>query len=121
MNFYHMLHGCTHFSTGAAALNAFALLACHGGSNLAAHAVHAPVCAGKAAGHYVPQSVLDKEGRVLDVDLVLSEVVLAGDASLTVEYGPGPQAWRVRCAPRCACFLASGTAHMHWMRLHWAG
>jgi len=47
-------------------------------------------------GIYVPQAVLDKDGRVLDVDLVLSEAVRDG-GELVVEYGAGPTAFRSRC------------------------
>lgn len=51
--------------------------------------------AGEALGAFVPQAVLDKDGRALDIDLVLSEA--AGDGGeLTVEYGAGPRAFRAR-------------------------
>jgi hypothetical protein len=45
-------------------------------------------------GCHVPQAVL-KEGTVLDVDLVLSEVVSDG-GTLHVEFGPGPLAFTTR-------------------------
>lgn len=54
-------------------------------------------CAGESLGYYVPQSVLDKDGRVLDIDLVLSEAVADG-GEVVVEYGAGPLAFRSRYA-----------------------
>jgi hypothetical protein len=45
-------------------------------------------------GCYVPQAVV-KDGSVLDVDLVLSEVATDGEL-LLVEYGPGPVAYTTR-------------------------
>eukprot|EP00882_Tetradesmus_deserticola_P008949 GHRQ01009441.1.p3 GENE.GHRQ01009441.1~~GHRQ01009441.1.p3 ORF type:complete len:101 (-),score=17.51 GHRQ01009441.1:378-680(-) len=55
------------------------------------------VLAGEAMGRYVPQTVLSKDGSVLDVDLVLSEAVLDQDEVL-VEYSDGPTAFGTRCA-----------------------
>jgi hypothetical protein len=43
----------------------------------------------------VPQSVVDKDGKVLDIDLVINEVAADGD-ELYVEYSEGPSAYRVR-------------------------
>jgi hypothetical protein len=54
------------------------------------------VLAGEAPGRYVPQTVLSKDGSVLDVDLVLSEAVSDQDEVL-VEYSDGPTAFRTRC------------------------
>lgn len=51
--------------------------------------------AGEALGRYVPQTVLSKDGNVLDVDLVLSEAVSDQDEVL-VEYSDGPTAFRTR-------------------------
>lgn len=45
-------------------------------------------------GCYVPQAVV-KDGTVLDVDLVLSEVVGDGEL-LLVEYSSGPVAFTTR-------------------------
>lgn len=45
-------------------------------------------------GCYVPQAVV-KDGSVMDVDLVLSEVVEDGEL-LMVEYSTGPEAYTVR-------------------------
>uniref|UniRef100_A0A383WE37 Uncharacterized protein n=1 Tax=Tetradesmus obliquus TaxID=3088 RepID=A0A383WE37_TETOB len=49
----------------------------------------------EALGKYVPQTVLSKDGNVLDVDLVLSEAVSDQDEVL-VEYSDGPTAFRTR-------------------------
>lgn len=49
---------------------------------------------GEVMGCYVPQAVV-KDGSVLDVDLVLSEVATDGKL-LLVEYGPGPIAYTTR-------------------------
>jgi hypothetical protein len=46
-------------------------------------------------GCYVPQAIV-KDGAVLDVDLVLSEVVEDGEL-LLVEYSTGPVAYTARC------------------------
>jgi hypothetical protein len=51
--------------------------------------------AGEVLGCYVPQAVVDKDGRVLDIDQVLSEAVIDG-GELVVEYGPGPLAFKSR-------------------------
>lgn len=53
-----------------------------------------PVPTGEVMGCYVPQAVV-KDGSVLDVDLVLSEVATDGEL-LFVEYGPGPVAYTTR-------------------------
>lgn len=53
-----------------------------------------PVPIGEVMGCYVPQAVV-KDGSVLDVDLVLSEVATEGEL-LLVEYGPGPIAYTTR-------------------------
>eukprot|EP00879_Flechtneria_rotunda_P027528 GHRR01029494.1.p1 GENE.GHRR01029494.1~~GHRR01029494.1.p1 ORF type:complete len:381 (+),score=140.39 GHRR01029494.1:430-1572(+) len=50
---------------------------------------------GETLGRYVPQTVLSKDGTVLDADLVLSEVVFDQD-ELFVEYSEGPIAFRTR-------------------------
>jgi hypothetical protein len=65
--------------------------------------------AGEALGRYVPQTVLSKDGNVLDVDLVLSEAVSDQDEVL-VEYSDGPTAFRTRCArlPACSSADAAG-------------
>jgi hypothetical protein len=55
--------------------------------------------AGEAVGALVPQAVLGRDGRPLDVDLVLSEAASDG-GELTVEYGPGPLAFQSRRAGR---------------------
>jgi hypothetical protein len=47
-------------------------------------------------GCYVPQAIV-KDGAVLDVDLVLSEVVEDGEL-LLVEYSTGPVAYTTRWA-----------------------
>lgn len=57
----------------------------------------AHVSAGEAMGVYVPQTVLSKDGSVLDADLVLIEAVSDQDEVL-VEYSDGPTAFRTRCA-----------------------
>jgi regulator of protease activity HflC (stomatin/prohibitin superfamily) len=45
----------------------------------------------------VPQTVLSKDGSVLDVDLVLSEAV-SDQEEVLVEYSDGPTAFRTRSA-----------------------
>jgi hypothetical protein len=50
---------------------------------------------GDAPQMYVPQAVNANDGTVLDVDLVLNEVLGDGD-SLSVEYGRGPEAFKIR-------------------------
>jgi hypothetical protein len=52
--------------------------------------------AGETVGCYVPQAVIHRDGKVLDVDLVLSEALEQHGAVLTVEYGPGPTAYAAR-------------------------
>ncbi len=52
-------------------------------------------CTGDVLGSFVPQAVLNKDGQVLDIDLVLSEVVKDGD-EVYVEFSEGPLAYRVR-------------------------
>lgn len=49
---------------------------------------------GEVMACFVPQAVV-KDGSVLDVDLVLSEVASDGEL-LLVEYGPGPIAYTTR-------------------------
>jgi hypothetical protein len=44
---------------------------------------------------YLPITILNKDGLVVDVDLVLKEVVKDGD-ELYVEYGIGPQAYTAK-------------------------
>eukprot|EP00959_Pyramimonas_sp_CCMP1952_P048942 1022704-Pyramimonas_sp.AAC.2 len=50
---------------------------------------------GDAPQQYVPQAVNANDGTVLDVDLVLNEVLSDGDG-LTVEFGHGPEAFKIR-------------------------
>jgi hypothetical protein len=45
----------------------------------------------------VPQTVLSKDGSVLDVDLVLSEAA-SDQEEVLVEYSDGPTALRTRSA-----------------------
>ena len=50
---------------------------------------------GDAYGRYIPQSVLNKDGQPLDIDIVVNEIFGDGD-ELYVEFSDGPQAYRVR-------------------------
>lgn len=52
--------------------------------------------AGETVGCYVPQAVMHRDGRLLDVDLVLSEAIEQHGGVLMVEYGSGPCAWTSR-------------------------
>ena len=54
--------------------------------------------AGEALGALVPQAVLGRDGRPLDIDLVLSEAASDG-GELVVEFGPGPLAFQSRRGP----------------------
>lgn len=51
---------------------------------------------GEVHNRYVPQSILDANGIILDVDIVLNEVFSDG-AELSVEYSDGPLAFQARC------------------------
>ena len=53
------------------------------------------VPSGEVHGRYVPQSILDANGVILDVDIVLNEVFSDG-AELSVEYSDGPLAYQAR-------------------------
>ena len=64
---------------------------------------------GATLGCYVPQSVLTKDGQPLDVDIVLSELASDG-TELFVEYGNGPDAYRVRCAATAAAWRSAAAA-----------
>jgi hypothetical protein len=64
---------------------------------------------GATLGCYVPQSVLTKDGQPLDVDIVLSELASDG-TELFVEYGNGPDAYRVRRAAAAAAARRSAAA-----------
>lgn len=46
-------------------------------------------------GSYVPQSVMTKDGKPLDIDIVLSEFLQNG-SELFVEYSRGPIAYKAR-------------------------
>lgn len=50
---------------------------------------------GDISGAFVPQSVSNKDGQLLDVDIVLNEVFEEG-AVLQVEYSKGPSAFQAR-------------------------
>lgn len=54
-----------------------------------------PASSGLAQGYYVPQSLIDREGNVLDADLVLNEVAADGD-QFVVEVSEGPAAFTTR-------------------------
>lgn len=52
--------------------------------------------AGEAVGRYVPQAVMNKEGKPLDIHIVLNEIFSDND-EVMVEYSNGPVAYKVRC------------------------
>lgn len=54
-----------------------------------------PPRAGELYGRYVPQSVSNKDGQPMDIDIVLNEMFNDGD-EMVVEYSGGPQPFRVR-------------------------
>lgn len=54
-----------------------------------------PDLTGDTYGRYVPQSVLNKDGTPLDIDIVINEIFGDND-ELYVEYSDGPQPYRVR-------------------------
>eukprot|EP00198_Chlamydomonas_reinhardtii_P009683 XP_001699020.1 predicted protein [Chlamydomonas reinhardtii] len=56
------------------------------------------VC-GEVYGRYVPQSVNNKDGQPLDVDIVVNEIFNDGD-ELFVEFSNGPVPYKVRWAGR---------------------
>ncbi len=58
-----------------------------------------PYVAGDVYGCYVPQSVLNRDGQAMDIDIVLHEVLHDGD-EVFVEYSSGPQPYRIRCRTR---------------------
>ncbi|MEW5310495.1 MAG: hypothetical protein WDW38_002290 [Sanguina aurantia] len=49
---------------------------------------------GELYGRYVPQSVSNKDGQAMDIDIVLNEMFNDGD-ELLVEFSGGPQPFRV--------------------------
>ncbi len=53
------------------------------------------VAAGDVHGCYIPQAVLNKEGQVLDADVVINQLLADGE-DVFVEYGDGPAAFRAR-------------------------
>ena len=66
----------------------------------------------------MPQAVLDKDGRVLDIDLVLGEAAPDG-GELVVEYGSGPLAFDARRAPlRCAALAELCSSLLRMMQGH---
>ncbi len=50
---------------------------------------------GEVYGRYVPQSVNNKDGQPLDVDIVVNEIFNDGD-ELFVEFSSGPVPYKVR-------------------------
>mmetsp|Transcript_37672 Transcript_37672/g.83892 ORF Transcript_37672/g.83892 Transcript_37672/m.83892 type:complete len:441 (-) Transcript_37672:2613-3935(-) len=50
---------------------------------------------GEVYGRYVPQSITNKDGQPLDIDIVVNEIFNDGD-ELFVEYSNGPMPYRVR-------------------------
>lgn len=54
-----------------------------------------PTAAGDVHGCFVPQAVLNKEGQVLDADVVINQLLADGE-DVFVEYGDGPAAFRSR-------------------------
>lgn len=62
-------------------------------------------------GTYVPQSVMTKDGKPLDIDIVLSEFISDG-SELFVEYSKGPIAYKARCAVQVsACCKRHARTH----------
>ena len=51
--------------------------------------------AGEVYGRYVPQSVCNRDGTPLDIDIVINELFNDGD-DVFVEYSQGPMPYRVR-------------------------